>query len=99
MTPGGLCFQCREYTGRYDSEQRRWACRSCWPELLPWERELGAPAVPRRAPFDRTHQVVELRSIGIGKVEREVSEKLRVALRAQADDRRASQPWRRGGRR
>lgn len=42
MTPGGLCFQCREMTSRYDDERQRWACRSCWPHLLRWEAAYAA---------------------------------------------------------
>lgn len=42
MTPGVLCFKCREFTGRYDEEHRRWACLGCWPAPLGWERALVA---------------------------------------------------------
>lgn len=51
MTPGGPCFQCREFTGRHDPDRRRWACSLCWPEPLGWELSLAALHDPRGRQF------------------------------------------------
>lgn len=40
MTSHGLCWQCGQTTGRYDVEQRRWACRTCSPKRLPGDYRL-----------------------------------------------------------
>lgn len=34
MTAGGKCFGCGEFTGRYDTDRKRWACRACWPHSV-----------------------------------------------------------------
>jgi len=113
LTPGGLCFTCREYTSRYDAESKRWACQACWPTPTMWERVVASISTKPLArivdpgPDDRqpgeTRQEWRRRTRGgeqAATLPSEVrEEKSRAAFLELGDLRRADQPWRQRRRR